>query len=67
VLFAANEGYLQDVPVDKVLDFESALVSYMNSEHADFMDQANAEGKYNDDVVATMKSALDKFKSTQTW
>jgi F-type H+-transporting ATPase subunit alpha len=67
VLFAANEGYLQDVPVDKVLDFEAALVSYMNSEHADFMNEANTNGVYNDDVVATMKSALDTFKSTQTW
>tara|TARA_R110002072_G_scaffold1369_7_gene11364 strand:+ start:54243 stop:55787 length:1545 start_codon:yes stop_codon:yes gene_type:complete len=67
ILFAANEGYLQDVPVNKVLDFEAALVSYMNAEHADFMAAANAEGKYTDEVVATMKSALDTFKSTQTW
>ena len=67
VLFAANEGYLEDVPVDKVLDFEAALVAYMNSEHADFMNAANTEGKYSDEIVATMKSALDTFKSTQTW
>ena len=26
VLFAANEGYLEDVPVDKVLDFEEGLL-----------------------------------------
>ena len=67
VLFAANEGYLEDVPVDKVLDFEAALVAYMNSEHAEFMNAANTEGKYSDEIVATMKSALDTFKSTQTW
>ena len=29
VLFAANEGYLTDVPVNKILDFEQALLSYM--------------------------------------
>ena len=28
-LFAANEGYLRDVEVDKVLDFEAALLSFM--------------------------------------
>ncbi|MBL4681883.1 MAG: F0F1 ATP synthase subunit alpha, partial [Pseudomonadales bacterium] len=67
VLFAANEGYLRDVAVNKVLDFEAALVSYMNSEHADFMNQTNEKGVYSDDVVALMKSALDTFKSTQTW
>lgn len=67
VLFAANEGYLEDVPVEKVLDFEAALVAYMNAEHSDFMNAANTEGKYSDEIVATMKSALDTFKSTQTW
>jgi F-type H+-transporting ATPase subunit alpha len=67
VLFAANEGYLVDVEVNKVLDFESALISYMNSEHADFMAETNEKGVYSDEVVAYMKSALDSFKSTQTW
>jgi len=36
VLFAANEGYLTDVAVDKVLDFEQALLGFMKSEYADF-------------------------------
>ena len=67
VLFAANAGYLQDIAVAKVLDFEAALISYMNAEHAEFMAATNAEGVYNDDVVGTMKRALDTFKSTQAW
>ena len=67
VLFAANEGYLQDVEVSKVLDFESALVSYMNSEHAAFMDDVNTNGAYTPEVIEAMKKALDTFKSTQTW
>ncbi|HIG42149.1 MAG: F0F1 ATP synthase subunit alpha [bacterium] len=67
VLFAAGEGYLEDVEVNKVLDFEAALISYMNAEHADFMAEVNVNGAYTDDVIETMKSALDTFKSTQTW
>lgn len=67
VLFAANEGYLEDVEVEKVLDFESALLSYMNSEHADFMAQVNERGEYTDEVTETMTKALDSFKSTQSW
>ena len=67
VLFAANEGLLEDVEVDKVLDFESALVSYMNSEHTDFMNEVNEQGAFTDEIVGTMKKALDTFKSTQTW
>ena len=32
-IYAANEGYLKDIELNKVLDFEAALLGYMNSEH----------------------------------
>ncbi len=67
VLFAANEGFLEDVDLDKVLDFEAALVEYMNSEHGDFMSEVNSSGAYNDDVVSTMRGAIEQFKKTQTY
>jgi len=67
VLFAANEGFLADVPVNKVLDFESALLSYMKTSHGDFMDQIKREGKYTDEVIDTMRSALESFVATQTF
>ena len=67
VLYAANEGFLQDVEVNKVLDFEASLMSYMNSQHADFMDEVNAEGAYSKDVVDRMHKAIEAFKSTQSW
>ena len=67
VLFAANEGFLRDVEVGKVLAFEAALLSYMKSEHADFMSEITKTGAYNDDIVATMRGAIEKFKATQTF
>ncbi len=67
VLYAANEGFLADIPVDKVLDFEAALISYLNAEKADFMNTINETGNYNDDVVAELKAAIEKFKETQTY
>ncbi|GJM12709.1 MAG: ATP synthase subunit alpha [Pseudohongiella sp.] len=66
-IYAANEGYLEDVELNKVLDFEAALLSYMNSEHGDLIKQINDTGDYNDDIGAQFKTAIDKFKSTQTW
>ena len=67
VLFAANERFLEDVPVENVLEFESALLSFMKAEHGDFMDQVNLEGAYSDEVVETMRTALEAFKKTQSW
>ena len=66
-LFAANEGFLSDVALNKVGDFEAALISYMNSEHSGVMSQVNESGNFNDDISANFKSALEQFKTTQTW
>jgi len=66
-LFAANEGFLTDVALNKVGDFEAALISYMNSEHSAVMSQVNESGNFNDDIAASFKSALEQFKATQTW
>jgi F-type H+-transporting ATPase subunit alpha len=66
-LFAANEGFLSDVALNKVGDFEAALMSYMNSEHSAVMDQVNESGNFNDEIAANFKSALEQFKATQTW
>ncbi|MFL2856757.1 MAG: F0F1 ATP synthase subunit alpha [Pseudohongiellaceae bacterium] len=66
-LFAANEGFLEDIELNKVLDFEAALLSYMNSEHGDLLSNINETGDYNDDIESQFRSAIEKFKSTQTW
>jgi len=67
VLYAANEGFLSDVEVNKIGDFEDALLSYMHAEHGDFMSSLTESGTYSDEVLDTLKSAIEKFKSTQTW
>jgi len=66
-LFAANEGYLDDVPVDKVVDFESALHSYLNSSESDLVASINEKSDYNDEVESQMHTALKTFKKTHTW
>ncbi len=66
-LFAVSEGYLEDVEVKKVLDFESALISYMNAEKAEFMQNINETGAYNDEIVEEMRAAIEAFKATQTY
>jgi F-type H+-transporting ATPase subunit alpha len=67
LLYAGNEGYLQDVEVAKIGDFESALLGYMRSECADVMQAIEADGGWDDEREAAFKSAIETFKSTQTW
>jgi F-type H+-transporting ATPase subunit alpha len=67
MLYAANEGHLADIEVDKILDFEDALLAYMHSEHGDVMKNIVESGDYNDEIEAAFKGAIETFKSTQTW
>ncbi|MCY3621007.1 MAG: F0F1 ATP synthase subunit alpha [Gammaproteobacteria bacterium] len=67
VLYAASEGYLVEVPVDRVLDFERDLLAYMNAEHAEWMAEVTAFGDHNDEIVEYMKTALDKFAASHSY
>ncbi|QKK03903.1 MAG: F0F1 ATP synthase subunit alpha [Pseudomonadota bacterium] len=66
-LFAGNEGYLDDLPLNKVTDFEAALRDYMNSSHADLMNRINDKGDWNDELKDELKAACDEFKKTGSW
>ena len=66
-LYAANEGYLDDVDTNKVVDFEQAMLSYMHASQQALLDQINASGDYNDEIAAAMKSALDDFKANHSY
>ena len=66
-LFAANEGYLDDVEAKSVVEFEQALQSHMKSQHADFMDEMNQDQAYSDEVAAKLHEALKDFKANGSW
>ncbi len=66
-LFAANAGYLEDVPVGQVLDFERDLLAYMRTEHGEWMADISESGAYDDDIEAFMKEAVEVFKSTHSY
>ncbi|MBE0493490.1 MAG: F0F1 ATP synthase subunit alpha [Thiomicrospira sp.] len=63
-LYAANEGYLDDVEVNKIGDFEAALHAYINSSHADLVAKLNEKGDWNDEIITGVKAAIESFKST---
>ncbi len=66
-LYAANEGYLDDQPLDKIGDFESALHAFMHNNHGDFMDNINESGDWNDDLAKQMGECVAEFKKTGSW
>ncbi|WP_456380120.1 F0F1 ATP synthase subunit alpha [Thiolapillus sp.] len=66
-LFAANEGYLDDVDVDKIVDFEAALLSYMAGSQSELMSKINESGDWNEDLEKAFHEALKDFKANNSW
>jgi len=66
-LFAAEKGFLADVEQAKIGAFEKAMIAYFKSEHAELLAKINEKGDYNDDIEASIKSGIEKFKATQSW
>ena len=66
-VFAAEKGYLDDLPVNKVLPFEKGLHAFMRQNHGELMSKIEKTGDWNNDIEATFKAAADEFKKTGSW
>jgi len=66
-LFAVDQGYLDDVDIKRVVDFEHALHGYLRTNQKTLMDKINATPDYNDDIAAGLRAAIEDFKANNTW
>jgi len=63
-LFAVNKGYMDDVEVNKILAFESALMAFMKSKYASIMDTIETSGNLDDATEKALTAAVEEFKKT---
>ncbi len=61
-LYAANEGYLDEVDIEKIIAYEKSLHDYANSKHSSLMNEINEKLDYNDEIAGKLKDVLDEFK-----
>ena len=66
-IFAADRGFMDDIPVEKVGSFEEALHSFFTSEKADLEKKINDTGDWNDDIEKQFTEVVEQFKKTQTF
>jgi len=67
VLYALNNGDLDDIDVDKIVAFEKAYLAHLKSDHSALMDGLNASPALNELVEEGFKTAIAGFKSTGTY
>jgi F-type H+-transporting ATPase subunit alpha len=66
-LYAVNEGYLDDLPINKILPFERGLHAHFHANYAELMANVAKTGDWNKDIEETFKKGVSEFKKTGSW
>ena len=64
VLWALQNGYFDDVPVDKIKDCQFKMTEYLTSRKGTLMSRIEKEKALNDSLIAELKAAVTDFKQT---
>ena len=59
ILYAVTHGYLKDIAVDQIPEFESRLEEHMETRHFTVLDAIRTSGKLEKDTEEALKAALD--------
>lgn len=62
IIFAGTNGYLDDIPVDKVASFESNFLRFMEASHPDIGRKIIETKDLDKETEAGLRSAIDEFK-----
>jgi F-type H+-transporting ATPase subunit alpha len=62
ILFAGTFGYLDEVPVESVAEYEKQMLEFMGSKHPDLLKEIKEKGIISEELDGKMKKALDQFK-----
>ena len=64
VLWAAQNNFFDDVPVEKVKDFQGKLVDFIQTRKAELLLKIRNEKAISDALAADLKTAVAEFKQT---
>ena len=61
VIFAVSKGYLDDIPVEKVSDYESGLFDYLEANNKKDLESLVAEGTISDEMSKSLEKSISDF------
>jgi F-type H+-transporting ATPase subunit alpha len=64
VIWVVQNGYVDDVPVPRVKEFQAALTEFLTTRKANLLDKIAAEKAYSDPLTAELEAAADEFKKS---
>jgi F-type H+/Na+-transporting ATPase subunit alpha len=63
-IFAATNGYADNVPVARMKDWEAALTKFIGTQHAAVLQAIDADKRISDETMPTLKAACEEFKKS---
>jgi F-type H+-transporting ATPase subunit alpha len=64
IIYAASQGYLDDVELDSVKEFEVGLLEHFDAKHSECLAEISSSGDISDDLGKKMNSAIEEFKKS---
>jgi len=64
ILYAVINGYLDDIPVDRVIEFEENFHRFMDTAHPEVGKRIAGEKTMSDDIEGALKKAIAEFKES---
>ena len=64
IIFAGNEGYLDNLPASAVVKFEADLYPFIDASYPQILENIRSTSKIDDETMGMMKKAIEEFKTT---
>ncbi len=64
-IFTGVNGYLDDLELNQIRDFEKDLFELIKSSHSDIIESINSSGDLNDDTSGKLTSIIEEFKKNR--
>ena len=64
-IFTGVNGYLDDLELNQIRDFEKDLFELIKSSHSDIIESINSSGDLNDDTSSKLTSIIEEFKKNR--
>ena len=64
IIFAGVNGYMDDIAIDQVIDYEGSLIEYLTANKVEMIESISTSGKIEEDTEEELKKAIIDFNKT---
>ena len=64
IIFAGVNGYMDDIAIDQVINYEGSLIEYLTANKIEMIESISTSGKIEEDTEAELNKAITDFNKT---